>query len=129
MVDQVTADETLKVLADERAIIAPLVKQQMEPATTLLALRRSEAEWRGRKVRAEAATNRLQTGLDEIDDRIRAAHSRFRSAALTDLAIATAELATLQPTLPALRDRASRAKFALRCGALSIAFIKRPSEV
>lgn len=110
LVDQVTADETLKVLGEERAIIAPLVERQMEPATTLLALRRSEAEWRGRKVRAEAVTSRLQTGLNEIDDRIQAAHSRFRSAALTELAIATAELATLQPALPALRDRAARAQ-------------------
>lgn len=109
LVDQVTADETLKVLAEERAIMAPLVERQMEPATTLLTLRRSEAEWKGRKVRAEAVTNRLKTGLNEIDDRIRATRSRFRSAALTDLALATAELAALQPALPALRDRALRA--------------------
>lgn len=110
LVDQVTADETLRVLAEERAIMAPLVEKQMEPATTLLTLRRSEAEWRGRKVRAEAVSSRLNTGLDEIDDRIRATRSRFRSAALTDLALATAELAALQPVLPALRDRASRAR-------------------
>ncbi|WP_171229445.1 HlyD family type I secretion periplasmic adaptor subunit [Ruegeria sp. HKCCA4008] len=110
LVDQVMAEETLLVLAEERAIMAPLVERQMEPATTLLALRRSEAEWRGRKVRAEAVTNRLQTGLDEIDDRIQAVRSRFRSAALTDLALATAELAALQSALPALRDRASRAQ-------------------
>ncbi|WP_371732119.1 HlyD family type I secretion periplasmic adaptor subunit [Ruegeria sp. HKCCD4315] len=110
LVDQVTAVETLTVLEEERAIIAPLVESQMEPATTLLALRRSEAEWQGRKVRAEAVTNRLKTGLEEIDHRIQAARSRFRSAALTDLAIATAELAALQPALPALRDRAMRAQ-------------------
>ena len=110
LVDKVTAVETLKVLEEERAIMAPLVESQMEPATTLLSLRRSEAEWQGRKVRAEAVTNRLQTGLEEIDDRIQAARSRFRSAALTDLAIATAELAALQPALPALRDRAMRAQ-------------------
>ncbi len=110
LVDQVTADATLKVLAEERAIMAPLVEQRMEPATTLLTLRRSEAEWQGRKVRAEAATSRLKTGLDEIDDRIKATRSRFRTAALTDLALATAELAALEPALPALRDRASRAQ-------------------
>ncbi len=110
LVDQVTAQETLRVLAEERALMAPLVESKMEPATTLLALRRSEAEWEGRKVRAVAATNRLKTGLEEIDDRIRAARSRFRSAALTDLALATAELAALQPMLPALQDRAARAQ-------------------
>ena len=110
LVDQVTAVETLAVLAEERAIMAPLVEQRMEPATTLLALRRNEAEWHGRKVRAEAVIHRLQTGLDEVDDRINAARSRFRSAALTDLALVTAELAALQPALPALRDRAARAQ-------------------
>jgi len=110
LVDQVTAVETLSVLSEERAIMAPLVEQRMEPATTLLALRRSQAEWQGRKVRAEAVINRLQTGLDEVDDRINAARSRFRSAALTDLALVTAELAALQPALPALRDRAARAQ-------------------
>ncbi|WP_170429185.1 HlyD family type I secretion periplasmic adaptor subunit [Ruegeria arenilitoris] len=110
LVDQVTAEETLKILAEERAIMTPLVKQQMEPATTLLSLRRSAAEWEGRKVRAVAVTNRLETGLAEIDDRIKAARSRFRSAALTDLAITTAELAALRPALPALQDRADRAQ-------------------
>lgn len=110
LVDQVTADETLQILAEERAIMTPLVEQRMEPATTLLTLRRNEAEWEGRRTRAVAITHRLKTGLDEIDDRILAAQSRFRSAALTDLAITTAELATLQPLLPALKDRAERAQ-------------------
>ncbi|CAD0186890.1 Type I secretion system membrane fusion protein PrsE [Ruegeria sp. THAF57] len=110
LVDQVTAEETLRVLAEERAIMTLLVKKKMEPATTLLTLRRSEAEWSGRKTRAEAVTNRLQTGLEEIDDRIRATRNRFRSAALTDLAIATAELAALKPAIPALKDRADRAQ-------------------
>lgn len=110
LVDQVTAEETLKVLSEERALMEPLVQRRLEPATTLLTLRRSEAEWKGRRVRAEAATSRLKTGLGEIDDRIKAAQSRFRSAALTDLALATAELAALEPTLPALENRAARAQ-------------------
>ncbi|MEM7176201.1 MAG: HlyD family type I secretion periplasmic adaptor subunit [Pseudomonadota bacterium] len=110
MTDRVTASETLKVLAEERAMMAPLVERRMEPATTLLTLRRSEAEWQGRKTRAEAVTQRLQSGLAEIDDRIRAERSRFRSAALTDLALATAELAALKPALPALENRAARAQ-------------------
>ncbi len=110
LVDQVTSTETLNVLADERAMMVPLVERKMEPATTLLALRRSEAEWKGRKVRAEAMINRLKAGLDEVDDKVRATRSRFRSAALTDLALVSAELAALQPALPSLRDRASRAQ-------------------
>ncbi len=110
LVDQITATETLALLAEERALMEPLVEQRMEPATTLLALRRSEAEWLGRKTRAQAVVHRLRTGLDEVDDRISATRSRFRSAALTDLAVVTAELAALQPSLPALQERAKRAQ-------------------
>ncbi|MFU8834100.1 HlyD family type I secretion periplasmic adaptor subunit [Roseovarius autotrophicus] len=110
LVDRLTALETLAVLGEEREMMEPLVKRGMEPATTLLSLRRSEAEWRGREVRAGAALDRLQSALDEIDDRIAAQQSRFRSAALTDLATATAELAALKPALPALQSRAARAR-------------------
>ena len=108
--DRATAAETLAVLAEERALIAPLVERGVEPATSLLALRRSEAEWRGRMVRAEAATGRLDTALAEIDEQVAAERSRYRAAALTDLAVATAELAALRPALPALESRADRAR-------------------
>lgn len=109
-VDQVTATETLAVLAEERALMEPLVKRGIEPATTLLSLRRTEAEWSGRKVRAEAARKRLETALAEIDDRIAAEKSQLRAGALTDLSVATAELAALRPLLPALMARADRAQ-------------------
>lgn len=110
LVDRETAKETLAVLGEERDMMAPLVERGMEPATTLLSLRRSEAEWRGRDVRARAALTRLQSALDEIDDRVKAQRSRFLSAALTDLATATAELAALKPSLPALQNRAARSR-------------------
>ncbi|MEX0327817.1 MAG: HlyD family type I secretion periplasmic adaptor subunit [Ruegeria sp.] len=110
LVDQDTAIETLALLAEEHAIIKPLVDQRMEPATTLLALKRNKAEWQGRETRAKAVVRKLQTGLDEIDDRISATRSRFRSAALADLAAVTAELSALRQILPALRNRAARAQ-------------------
>jgi adhesin transport system membrane fusion protein len=110
LVDRQTAQETLAVLTEERDMMEPLVERGMEPTTTLLSLRRSEAEWRGREVRARASLTRLQSALDEIDDRIAAQRSRFRSAALTDLATATAELAALKPALPALQSRAARSR-------------------
>lgn len=110
LVDRQTAKKTLVVLAEEREIMAPLVERGMEPATTLLSLRRTEAEWTGREVRAEASLKRLQSALEEIDERIDAQRERYRSAALTDLATATAELAALRPALPALRSRAERSR-------------------
>lgn len=110
LVDIETARETLAVLAEERAMMAPLVERGIEPGTTLLSMRRTEAEWNGRAIRAKAALERLQSGLDEIDTQIVAQRSRYRAAALTDLALATAELAALKPTLPALESRAARAQ-------------------
>lgn len=110
LADREIAAETLAVLSEERALIEPLVNRGVEPATSLLSLRRTEAEWRGRMVRAEAAIGRLGTALEEIDERIAAERSRYRAAALTDLALATAELAALRPALPALESRAERAR-------------------
>ncbi len=103
------ATQTLAVLSEEREMMAPLVARGVEPATTLLALRRSEADWRGRHGRTLAALDRQAGALAEIDDRIEAERSRARVEALDDLARATAELAALRPALPALQSRAGRA--------------------
>lgn len=108
--DRGIAAQTLAVLTEERNMMAPLVARGMEPATTLLALRRSEADWQGRHDRALAALDRQAGALAEIDDRIAAERSRARAEALDDLARATADLAALRPALPALQSRAGRAR-------------------
>ncbi|MBC7132933.1 MAG: HlyD family type I secretion periplasmic adaptor subunit [Roseovarius sp.] len=107
--DLQSARDTLEIVAEERAMIEPLVLRRVEPETTLLEIRRRDSEWRGREARARASVARMQAGLDEIDDQIRALRARTRAAALADLSLATAELAALEPSLPALRDRAERA--------------------
>lgn len=108
-VDLQNARDTLEIVAEERAMMEPLVQRQVEPETTLLEIRRRESEWRGRELRSRASLARMQAGLDEIDDQIQAVRTRRRAAALADLSLATAELAALEPSLPALRDRAARA--------------------
>lgn len=105
-----TAKRTLKVIGEERAMMEPLVERGIEPQTTLLSLRRTEAEWEGRKSQAEAALVRLEAALAEIDQLIDAEKRRNRSEALSEIAISTAELAALQPSLPALEQRADRAQ-------------------
>lgn len=110
LVDQTTARTTLALIAEEVAIMAPLVERRVEPETTMLALRRNEAEWEGRAVRAAAALQRLQAALEEIDDRIRSLRSAARAQALAELSIATAELAELEPRLPALMQRVTRSE-------------------
>ncbi|MCT4559228.1 MAG: HlyD family type I secretion periplasmic adaptor subunit [Pelagimonas sp.] len=104
-----TANLTLEVLAEERALMEPLVKRGIEPQTTLLTLRRNEADWQGRKFHAEAAIARHAPLMDEIDQKIASQKRRYRAEALTELAISTAELEALKPALPALQQRATRA--------------------
>lgn len=110
LVDAATARETLGIIDEEIAIMAPLVERRVEPETTMLALRRGLAEWQGREVRAAAALSRLEAALDEIDDRIVAVRARARAAALGELSIATAELAELETRLPALMSRVTRSE-------------------
>ena len=110
LVDLRIATQTLALVDQEVDMLAPLVAQQLEPATTLLTLRRSQAEWQGRTIRSEAALVRLSSALEEIDDRLAALRASTRSAARGELALATAELAELQARLPALEQRVSRAE-------------------
>jgi len=55
-----TASITMAVLKEERAMMEPLVERGIEPQTTLLRLRRNEAEWQGKQTRAEAALEALR---------------------------------------------------------------------
>ncbi len=110
LVDLETAASTIGLLEEERALIAPLVERGIEPQTTLLTLRRDEADWNGRKVRAEASLKMFNSALGEIDDQIASQRRSYESGALTDLATSTAELAALKPSLPALEQRAQRAQ-------------------
>lgn len=110
LVDVATAGETLQLIMEETAIMAPLVAERMEPETTMLALRRSQAEWRGQETRANAALVRLEAALSEIDDQLESTQTEFQSAALAELAGATAELAELETLLPALQQRVTRSE-------------------
>ncbi|MBT9386708.1 HlyD family type I secretion periplasmic adaptor subunit [Pseudooceanicola sp. CBS1P-1] len=105
-----TAEASLAILSQERALMAPLVERGIEPQTTLLSLAQTETELTGKLVRARAAVPRLQSALQEIDQQIAAQRKKYRTDALTDLALATADLAALKPALPALEQRARRAR-------------------
>ncbi len=85
-----------------------MVERRLEPETSLLALRRSRAEWSGRETRARSTQSRLRSALEEVDDRIRAYRARIEAEAQSELSIATAELAELQTRLPALQQRVDR---------------------
>lgn len=103
------ARRLLALLAEERAITAPLVERGLGTRAQLLELGQREAAAQGQDARARASLARLEAGLAEIDDQIAALRARAQARALQELALATAELAALEPSLPALRARAERA--------------------
>jgi adhesin transport system membrane fusion protein len=104
-----TAERSLAIVTEERALLNPLVERGIEPRTTLLGLRQREEDLAGRIAGARAKLLGVGAALSEIDDTAAATKSRFRAEALADLADATAELASLRPALPALQSLADRA--------------------
>jgi membrane fusion protein, adhesin transport system len=109
-IELASAVQTLSLVQDEIALMQPLVERRLEPETTLLTLRQRDVDWRSRQAAAESALRRLSASIEEINDRVMAVQTRFRSTALTELTLATAELAELQARLPALSERVSRAQ-------------------
>ncbi|MFM2151433.1 MAG: hypothetical protein RLZZ187_3739 [Pseudomonadota bacterium] len=109
-VENAMARDTLDLVQAEIRILRPLVQRRIEPETALLALQRTQVEVSGRRARSEAALRRLASALAEIDDRIAALRSRFRSEALGQLALSTAELSEIRARLPAFALRVSRSE-------------------
>lgn len=104
-----TAERLLLITDEERALLGPLVERGLEPRTTLLMLRQREEDLAGRIASARARLLGVGAALSEIEDTAVATRSGFRAEALAELADATAELASLRPSLPALQSLADRA--------------------
>lgn len=107
-VSSATAEQMLAHIGEEIALVAPLVRRRMEPETSLLSLRRIESEWRGRLNEAHASIPRLDAALLETTQKIEALQRNFRAETLSELASTTAQLAELEPSLPALGQRVTR---------------------
>ena len=103
-----TADRGLVLSNRERTLVQPLVARGLEADTTLLRIDQAISDFKGRQDSASLATLRLGSGIHEVQDRIEATVDHFRSSALQDLSDATAKLAELDQSLPALQDRAER---------------------
>jgi membrane fusion protein, adhesin transport system len=109
-VELAAAEQTLALVQSEIALMQPLVERRLEPETTLLALRQRDVDWRSREAAAWSGLRRLATSIQEIDERVTTVRTRFRSTALAELTLATAELAELKTRMPALSERVARAQ-------------------
>ena len=98
----------LALIRREIATLEPLVKSGLAPETRLIALRRDEEASIGNANQAESGQKRLISGLDEIDEQLKAERQSYKTSALTDLSAIEGELAELNARIPALESRVER---------------------
>lgn len=98
----------LALIRQEIATLEPLVKSGLAPETRLLALKREEEANIGAANTAESGQKRLLSGLDEIDEQLKAEQQSYKTIALTDLSSIEGEIAELEARIPALQSRVFR---------------------
>ena len=103
-----TASNGLALIRREIATLEPLVKSGLAPETRLIALRRDEEASIGTANSAESGQKRLFSGLDEIDEQLKAEQQAYKTSSLTDLSAIEGELAELKARIPALESRVER---------------------
>ena len=103
-----TASRGLELIRGEIKTIEPLVKNGLAPETRLISLQREEEVSIGQANSAESGQQRLLSGLDEIDEQLKAEKQSYRTSALTDLASIESEVSELAARIPALENRVER---------------------
>ncbi len=98
----------LKLIRREISTLEPLVKSGLAPETRLIALKRDEETSIGSANQAESGQKRLISGLDEINEQLKAEQQAYKTSALTDLSSIEGELAELNARIPALESRVDR---------------------
>jgi adhesin transport system membrane fusion protein len=103
-----TAQNGLALIRREIATIEPLVKTGLAPATRLIALQRDEEASIGTANAAESGQKRIEAGLDELNEQLKAEQQSYITSALTDLSAIEGEMAELAARIPALESRVER---------------------
>ena len=98
----------LQLIRQEINTVEPLVKTGLAPETRLLALKREEETAIGQANGAESGQTRLLSGLDEIDEQLKAERQSYMTKALTDLSNIDAEMSEVKARIPALENRVER---------------------
>ena len=102
------ASNGLALIRREISTLEPLVKSGLAPETRLIALKREEEASIGRANSAESGQKRLLSGLDEIDEQLKAERQAYKTSALTDLSAIQGEMEELNARIPALENRVDR---------------------
>jgi len=103
-----TASNELALIRREIDTLEPLVKSGLAPETRLIALKRDEEASIGSANSAESGQKRLISGLDELDEQLKAEQQAYKTSALTDLSAIQGEMEELKAIIPALESRVDR---------------------
>ena len=102
------ASNGLALIRQEIATLEPLVKSGLAPETRLIALRREEEASIGSANSAESGQKRLISGLDELDEQLKAEQQAYKTSSLTELSAIQGEMEELNARIPALENRVER---------------------
>lgn len=103
-----TAERTAGFLEEEIAVVEPLVRENIAPATRLLELQRELERTRGERDRAAVAIIQAESGIAELETEIANARDTYRLRAVDELNSVVAEQSELREALPMLQERISR---------------------
>lgn len=103
-----TAERTAGFLEEEIAVVAPLVRENIAPATRLLELQRELERARGERDRATVAADQARSGMQELETEFANAQANYSLRAMDELNTVVAEQSELREALPRLNERVSR---------------------
>lgn len=106
--DKDTAQRTMDLLEQEIAVVEPLVRENIAPATRLLELQRELERARGNRDRSVVSMEQARSGIDELLNEIENAREAYILKSMEELNSAVAEKSELQEALPRLEERVSR---------------------
>jgi adhesin transport system membrane fusion protein len=103
-----TAGRLAALLEEEIAVMEPLVRDNIAPATRLLELRRQREQARGDSDRAQVAIAQAEAGIIEMQTEIANARAGFSLRAMEELNGVVTEQGELREAMPRLEERVSR---------------------
>jgi adhesin transport system membrane fusion protein len=103
-----TAERTAGFLEEEIAVVAPLVSDNIAPATRLLELQRQREQALGERDRSSVGIDQARSSMVELETEIDNAKANYQLRAMDEINTVVAEQSELAESLPRLQERVSR---------------------
>ncbi|WP_085311663.1 HlyD family type I secretion periplasmic adaptor subunit [Planktotalea arctica] len=103
-----TAERTAVFLDEEIAVVAPLVRDNIAPATRLLELQRQREQALGERDRSSVGIDQARSSMVELETEIDNAKANYKLRAMDEINTVVAEQSELAESLPRLEERVSR---------------------